>query len=195
MQTQEFDIIDDCKKFLIKISEEIIEENLRENDFTIISDKNSDILKIKGDDKILNLKKFVVDEMGYSLNIDSTNPNYSYFIKDNYFHIFIELPGGGEIDDNIKIISGYYIFIFEGKKEGDIEIEKDKDNFNGKLRYKKSTRKNNKFKLEIKIPNTVIQLESNKPYEESKFEKGVIEYIYKILDFEKGGKERKKKKF
>ena len=191
MQTQEFDIIEDCKNFLIDISEEIIEENLKQEDFTIEPEKNSDILKINGDDKILNLKKFVVDEMGYSLNIDSNIPNYSHYIKDNFFYIFIELPGGGEIEDDIKIITGYYIFLFEGIKKGDIEIENDKNNFNGKLKYKKSTRKNNKFKLKIKIPNTVIQLENNKPYEKPKFEKGVIEYKYKILDF---GKEKEREK-
>ena len=195
METQNFDIINDCKNFLINISEEIIEENLNENDFTLISNNNKEeIFKIKGNDKILNLKKFVVDEMGYTLNFDDNIPKFSYYIKENYFHIFIELPGGGDIEDNIKIVPGFYIFSFEGKKDGDIEIENDKNNgFNGKLKNKKSTRKNNKFKLDIKIPNTVIQLEENKPSEEAKFEKGVVEYKYKILEFGKGERERKKK--
>ena len=68
-----------------------------------------------------------------------------------------------------------------------------KNGFNGKLKNKKSTRKNTKFKLDIKIPNTVIQLEENKPSDDPKFEKGVVEYKYKILEFGKGERERKKK--
>jgi hypothetical protein len=192
METQNFDIINDCKNFLIKISEEIIEENLNDDDFTIISyNNNTELFKIKGKNKILNLKKFVVDEMGYTLNFDDNNPKFSYYIKENYFYIFIELPGGGDIKDDVKIIPGFYIFSFEGKKVGDIEIENDKKNgFKGNLKYKKTTRKNNKFKINIKIPNTVIQLEKNKPSEKPKLEKGVVEYKYKILELEKEEIER-----
>lgn len=180
MQTQEFDIIEDCKNFLIDISEEIIEENLKQEDFTIESGENSDILKIEGDDKILNLKKFVVDEMGYALNNEGNLPKYSHYLKDNLFHIFIELPGGGKIDNKVEIFQGYYLFAFEGIKYGDKEIEKDNDERQPKLLNKKSTRKKDKFKLGIRIPNTAFQLAELKPCEKIKFDKGVIEYVYKI---------------
>ena len=52
------------------------------------------------------------------------------------------------------------------------------------LIWSKSTRKLNKFKFGIKIPNTAFQLENLKP-EKPEEKKGVIEYKYKIKMIEK----------
>ena len=176
-ERQEFPVIEECEKFLIDLSEEIIEENIKDLISNTRIDENTDKIYIKDIDTI-TLKKFVVDEMGYALNNEGNLPKYSHYVKDDKFHIFIELPGGGIINNRVEIFQGYYLFAFEGEKYGDREIEND-NNEKPKLLNKKSTRKREKFKLGIRIPNTVFQLTELKS-SENIFEKGVIEYIYNI---------------
>ena len=181
---QKFPIINECKKFLIQLSEEIIEEKINESSISVEEvDKDNDKIYIKNLENI-TLKKFVIDEMGYTLNDKGSLPKYSYYVKNNYFHIFIELPGGGKIKYYVEPIQGYYLFTFEGHQNGDIEIEEDSKKEKTELICSKSTRKLNKFKFGIKIPNTAFQLEnvtSEKPVQE----KGVIEYKFKIKMIEK----------
>ena len=180
-ERQQFPVIEECQKFLIELSEEILEENIKDKIGVERKDENIDRIYIKELDKI-TLKKFVVDEMGYALNNEGNLPKYSHYVKDNLFHIFIELPGGGKIDNKVEIFQGYYLFAFEGIKNGDIEIENDNNEKQPKLLNKKSTRKKDKFKLGIRIPNTAFQLTDLKPADKPKFDKGVIEYFYKIND-------------
>ena len=180
-ERQQFPVIEECQKFLIELSEEILEENIKDKIGVERKDENIDRIYIKELDKI-TLKKFVVDEMGYALNNEGNLPKYSHYVKDNLFHIFIELPGGGKIDNKVEIFQGYYLFAFEGIKNGDNEIEKDNNEKQPKLLNKKSTRKKDKFKLGIRIPNTAFQLTDLKPADKPKFDKGVIEYFYKIND-------------
>jgi len=69
-----FSIIDDCKQFLVKISEEIMEENPKlENLITIEGDKSDKI--ILKSLKEITLKNFVVDEEGFTFSIDNNIPN------------------------------------------------------------------------------------------------------------------------
>lgn len=183
-----FSILEDCKKFLLNISEEIMEENPQEENIVIEEGDGDDKIILKKLEKI-NLKKFIVDEMGYTLNNDSNIPKYSYYIntEDKSLYINIELPGGGSITPKINIISGFYIFIFEGVKKGDLAIEEDKKNQISKLLLKKNLRKSNKFKLEIKIPNSVMQIkvedgkELSDSGEFSNDNKGVFTFKYKVL--------------
>ena len=180
-ERQQFPVIEECQKFLIELSEEILEENIKDKIGVERIDEDTDKIYIKELKKI-TLKKFVVDEMGYALNNEGNLPKYSHYVKDNLFHIFIELPGGGKIDNKVEIFQGYYLFAFEGIKNGDIEIENDNNEKQPKLLNKKSTRKKDKFKLGIRIPNTAFQLTVLKPADKPKFDKGVIEYFYKIND-------------
>ena len=100
-----FSIIEDCKDFLVKISEEIMEGNpKRENLLTVEGKEEERKKEGQNFDKIIltnmkeiTLKKFVVDEMGYTLNNDSNTPKYSYYIDTEKKMLFIniELPGGG----------------------------------------------------------------------------------------------------
>ena len=122
--------------------------------------------------------------MGYTLNDQGGLPKYSYYAKNNIFHVFIELPGGGKIKNSVEPIQGYYLFTFEGHQNGDIEIEEDSKKEKTELICSKSTRKLNKFKFGIKIPNTAFQLENLAP-EKPEEKKGVIEYKYKIKMIEK----------
>ena len=196
-----FSIIDDCKKFFVKISEEIMEGNPKlENLETEEGEKYDKIVlkNLKG----ITLKKFVVDEMGYTLNNDSNTPKYSYYIdtEEKILYINIELPGGGSIEPRVEIVSGYYIFIFEGEKKGDIAIEEDKKKEIGKLIQKKNLRKSNKFKLEIKIPNSVMQIKLEDGEELSDAGdfvdngKGVYSFKYKVLILNQKNEKAKKKK-
>ena len=185
MKTREkFPIIDECKKFLKNLSEEIIEEKINEESIWVEEiDKNNDKIYIKNQQNI-TLKKFVIDEMGYTLNDKGSLPKYSYYVKSDKFHIFIELQGGGKIKNSVETIQGFYLFTFEGTQNGDKEIEEDSKKEKSDLICSKSTRKKNKFKFGIKIPNTAFQLEnmtSEKPVQE----KGVIEYKFKIKIIEK----------
>ncbi len=91
---------------------------------------------------------------------------------------------GGKIKNSVEPIQGYFLFIFEGCQNGDSEIEEDSKKEKTELICSKSTRKLNKFKLGIKIPNTAFQLENLKP-EKPEEKKGVIEYKYKIKMIEK----------
>ena len=62
-----FPIINECKKFLKDLSEEIIEEKINENSISVEEiDDNNDKIYIQNQENI-TLKKFVIDEMGYTL--------------------------------------------------------------------------------------------------------------------------------
>ena len=64
---QKFSIINECKKFLKDLKEEIIEEKINENSISVEEiDDNNDKIYIKNQENI-TLKKFVIDEMGYIL--------------------------------------------------------------------------------------------------------------------------------
>ncbi len=198
---EKFSIIDDCKNFLVKISEEIMEENPRLEKLITVEEEKYDRIVLKDMSKI-TLKKFVVDEMGYTLNNDSNSPKYSYYIniEENILYINIELPGGGSIQPFLEVVSGYYIFIFEGEKKGDIAIEEDKKNEKNKLIMKKNLRKSNKFKLEIKIPNSVIQITLEKGEELADAGdfvdngKGVYTFKYNVVILNQKTEKNKKKK-
>ena len=198
-----FSIIDDCKNFFVKISEEILEGNYKLENLVIEEgDKDKpDKIVLKNMKEII-LKKFVVDEMGYTLNNDSNIPKYSYYIDtdEKVLYINIELPGGGSIEPNVEIVPGYYIFIFQGEKKGDFAIEEDKKRNIGKLIQKKNLRKSNKFKLEMKIPNSIIQikLEDGEDLSDAgEFVdngKGVYSFKYKVLILNQKTEKIKKKK-
>ena len=214
-----FSILDDCIDFLVRISEEIMEENLKRENLHV---KGKEEGKGEGEgeggkkgkeeqnfDKIIlenmkeiTLKKFVVDEMGYTLNNDSNTPKYSYYIdtEKKMFFINIELPGGGSIEPRVEIVSGYYIFIFEGEKKGDCVIEENQKRETSKLLNTKNLRKSNKFKLEIKISNSIMQIkieegeDLNEIYEFEDSKKGVYTFKYKVLILNQKNEKTKKKK-
>ena len=182
-----------------------MEENLKDSDLETKEGEKEDQILLKNC-KSITLKKFIVDEMGYTLNNDSSLPKYSYYIKTNendeennkYLYINIELPGGGKLDKHIDVVPGFFIFIFLGEKNGDKVIEEDKKNEKSTLIMKKNCRKNNKFKLEIKIPNTTIQLKMNKNEdlddlgEISNDGKGVYTFKYKVILINKSTEKKKK---
>ena len=193
-----FSIIDDCKQFVVKMAEEIMEENPKIDNLITIEEEKCDKIVLKNI-KEINLKKFVIDEMGYTLNNDSSEPKYSYYInkEDKMFYVNIELPGGGSITPDIEIGGGNYFFIYEGVKKGDEIIENDSKCETKKLLRTKNLRKSNKFKLVIQIPCSDIQIKLNEGEELSEAGenshdgKGVYTFKYKVIIL--GDKKDKKK--
>ena len=191
-----FPILEDCKEFLIKMSEEIIEHESSpkiENLITKEEEKDDKII-LKGCKEII-LKKFVIDEMGYALNDMNNEPKYSYYIntEDKIFYVNIELPGGGTIIDHIEIGGANYYFTYEGTKNGDNIIENDKISESKKLIKVKNLRKNNNFKIVIQVPCSDMQIvqDLDDDADFSDDGKGVYTFKYKIKIL--GDKKEKKK--
>ena len=196
-----FSIIDDCKEFFVKISEEIMEENPKIENLIVTENQKYDKIVLKNL-KEITLKNFVVDEVGYTFNNDINEPKYSHYInpEDKTFYINIELPGGGEIEPNVTVKGNSYYFIFEGVKKGDEVLEADKKNEVSKLINKKNLRKNNRFKLIITIPCSVMQLkledgeELGDVGECTNDGKGVYTFKYKVIIVNQKSERKKKKK-
>ena len=197
----EFSILDDCKDFLEKISEEIIEENIKKENLITVEGEKCDKIILKGLNDI-TLKKFVVDEVGYTFNNDVNEPKYSYYInpEEKIFYINIELPGGGQIEPDLTVTGNYYCFTFKSKKKGDLVLEEDTKNEVRKLLNSKNCRKSNNFNLTIKVPCSVMQIkldegeELNDAGEMSNDGKGVCIFKYKIILVNQKNEKKKKKK-
>ena len=173
-ERQIFPVIEECKKFIFKFSQENFEENIINEDSIELKyiDENTDKLYINNM-SIIKLKKLVIDEFG-NIDIDNGyNPEYSYYILDDLFYINIEFPGGGDVDIEIKELKNYQLFIINGKLKEDQKI----NNNTNKIEYKYSTRKNFNFNLLIKIPNNLIYIYDLVANE---YNKGLITYKYKI---------------
>ena len=201
---QYFEILEDSREFLFKISEEILENKLSKDDIEIKIDKETEKLIVKNH-KEMQLKKFIVDEMGITKN-DGNTAKYSYYIDTHKSKLIvnIELPGGGFINAP-KIIptQGYYSFRFEGEQKGElIPKYKSSDNEKGKnenyeeldldnmssIILSKNLRKKHPIHIEFKISYPVMQLkyESVEPkYTVEVTNKGVIIYIFDIILFNK----------
>ena len=194
-----FPILDDCREFIIKMSEEIMEDIPKMEENLIIKEEGENDKIILKDTNEINLKKFVIDEMGYALNDMNNEPKYSYYIntEDKMFYVNIELPGGGTMIPKIEIGGPYYYFTYEGTKKGDEIIENDKKSESKKLLRIKNLRKNNNFKIVIQVPCSEMQiiLENGEDLEEagecSNDGKGVYTFKYKIKVL--GDKKEKKK--
>jgi len=194
-----FPVIDDCKQFLVKMSEEIMKETPTIKDLTTIENENYDRIVLKNI-KEINLKKFVIDEMGYTLYNDTYCPKYSYYInkEEKMFYVNIELPGGGKVIPKIEIKVSNYYFIYEGIKNGDELVENDKNSETKKLIAMKNLRERKKFKIVIPIPCSIMQLkiENDEDLDDlgevSNDGKGVYTWKYKVIIV--GDKKEKKYK-
>ena len=176
---QNFPVIEECKKFLYQFSQKNFEESIVNEDSIELKyiNKNTDKIVINNL-KEIKLKKLIIDEIGNTIIYNGIIPDYSYYILDDYLYINIELASGGVIN-NIKYINkqNFYLFTINGKKKGEEKIG-EKTNI---IEYKHSTRKSYDFNLYIEIPNNSIIIEG---LYDTKFDKGVITYIYNIKKIE-----------
>ena len=193
-----FPILENSKEFLLKISEQIMENKLSENDVDIMEENQIYKLKVKNH-KEIKLKRFVVDEMGITKN-DENTIKYSYYVdREKYkFIINFELPGGGKINKpTITSIQGYYSFRFEGEINGELSPkyedseneqkeyeELSKENL-GKIVFSKNLRKKHPIRIDFKVSQQEFQLEYDKvkklKYDRENTKKGIIMYIFDII--------------
>ena len=195
-ERQKFPIIDECKKFFVGNFEEIIEEDLHIENLKIIEGDKEDRIVLQNLEKI-TLKKLVTNEIGFTFNNFNDSIKYSYYINkvESMFYVNIELPGGGKIMPKIKLANGFYYFIYEGIKNGDLILEEDKKSGQNKLiKFKpKQERKTIKFKEQIKISTSEMLLIVNGKDLEHCGEppintKGVYTFKYQVLILNKSDK-------
>ena len=211
---QKFEILEDSKKFLLLISEQIMENKLSENDIEIIQDKEPEKLIIKNHEEI-KLKKFIVDEMGITKNAGNTT-KYSHYIdtEKSKFVVNFELPGGGTFDEPmISTIQGYYSFRFEGEQNGELapkynvseQEEKEEQKYEelseekiGKIILSKNLRKKHPILIDFKVSTQVMQIKygsDNLPeYTVESTTNGIIIFIFNIILINKSNENKNKKK-
>ena len=213
---QTFEILENSKEFLLEISEEIMENKLSEQDIEITIDRESQVEKlIVKNNKEIQLKKFVVDEMGITKN-DGNTPKFSYYIntQKSKLVVNIEIPGGGTFDDpKVVSIQGYYSFRFEGEQNGELvpqyknngieEKEEDKDyeeldeEKQKNIILAKNLRKKHPIHLNFKISNQIMQLQyiDNGPkFTVESTKKGIIIFLFDIVLLNQNSGEKKAKK-
>ena len=212
---QTFEILENSKEFLLEISEEIMENKLSSNDIEIISDKETQTEKlIIKNHKEIQLKKFIVDEMGVTKN-DANSAKYSYYIdaERSKFIVNFELPGGGSFDPPIVTpIQGYYFFKFEGEQNGELspnytdseqeekvdqkyeELSKEQLD---KILLSKNLRKRHPIHINFKISNQVIQIkydsDKSPEYTVEITKNGIVIFIFDIILFNKSSEKKHKK--
>ena len=199
---QKFDILEESREFLYKISGDILEKKLSKDDIEIILDKETGTERlIAKNHNEIKLNKLIVDELGMIKN-DINKTKYSYYIDTlkSKFVVNIELPGGGLINElKIKPMQSYYSFRFEGEQKGELMPkyknsddkeekdqnyeELDKDNMTSII-LPKNLRQKHPFHIGFKISFQVMQIkyDSNGPkYTVEDTNKGVIIYIFDII--------------
>ena len=203
MTRKKFSVIDDCKEFLMKISEDIMENKIEEKNLVIIGDEKSDKIILQNTNEI-NLKSYAVNEVGLSFRNDSNEPKYSCYvdIKKKKLYVNIELPGGGRINKKFNSQRGFNEFTFDGEKYGDKVLENDEKNETKQFEKIINKRKNTKFKFSIEIPYGLITVkpeDEDDPEEagvfvESENNIGIITIAYDVILMNQKKKKIKDKK-
>ena len=188
-----FSIIEDCKEFLIKIAEEIMEESIKKENLITEEGEKYDKIILKNT-KEINLKSYAVNEVGFTFRNDSDEPKYSCYIdiSANKLYVHIELPGGGKNITKIsEIKQGFNILTFEGEKSGDRNLDEEEKNETKKLYKISNKRKTNKFKIHIEIPTALVTIIPEKPQQplkagkfikdEEKYGKGILSVEYNVI--------------
>ena len=189
---------------------------MKEEDVEIITDKETetDKLMIKNHNEI-QIKKFIVDEMGITKN-DGNTAKYSYYIdvEKSKFIVNIELPGGGSIDPPIiNVIQGNYSFRFEGEQNGELSPkykesksdEKEKQKYEelnqeklDKILLSKNLRKKHPIHINFKISSQVFQLkydsDDEPEYTTEISGNGIIFFIFDIILVNKSTEKKIKRK-
>ena len=187
-----FSLIEDCKEFLVEIAEDIMEESIKKEDLITISEEKYDVILLKNVNEI-NLKSYVINEIGLASRNDSNEPKHSCYIdkKLNKLYVNIELPGGGKPHKKLTVEGNFYLFTFYGEKYGDKSIEEDDQNQVKQLKKIVNKRESTKYKFHIKIPLAEIYVKpgegkelknaGKRLKEKEKENKGVLTYEYDIM--------------
>ena len=167
------DIIKTIKERYIKVSQDIIEKNEKDENITIdnFDSTNPKLIKLKNENEI-TLKRCLIDEIGFSnFKANGFEPKYNIFKKDNKLIVRVEAPGNCDLKQKTEIQGEYNIIKLFGEKRKDKEPEKIEDNI-----Y--NLREIGKFNLEIPLKFSDFRLSTNDP--DSKYIKGVYNLEYQL---------------
>ena len=178
-----FSVIEACKKYLIEIGDQYIEEKIELDNF---ENENNDKIKLKNSSKI-SLKKVFIDEIGKTQTNTLDQPRYSYYTEDNgkILVIDIEVPGeGADLKTKVEKDGTYYNFYFIGTKPCDQLVINQKHTVHSQLKNKIDI----KFNFYISIKD--ITLGTNEKGKLNYFEKtnkyGIFKFKYHLNDGDSG---------
>ena len=171
---QGFDIIESVKERFKEVSKDIFENLQGDIEF----ENCLDSIKLKYP-KDLTLKKFFIDELGFSnMRANKFEPKYNYYKTNNQIIIKIEAPGNCSIETNVELNGEYIIIKIRGDKEKDMSVENVENNFyNG--------REFGKFSLDIPFKQDDFYLKNERP--KILKEDGIFILIYQIEKINLGG--------
>ena len=168
-----FDIIETIKERFKAVSNDLFENFQGEVEF----ENCIDSIKLKNP-KELTLKKFFIDELGFSnMRANKFEPNYNYYKTDNEIVIKIEAPGNVSIRSNVELNGKFIIIKIRGDKERDMDLETIENSiYNG--------REFGKFSLDIPLIQDNFYLKNEKPqiYKQD----GIFQLIYQIEEIKLG---------
>lgn len=170
-EKERLNLCESIKNFFISISADILENPLQPNN--IIHENNKIKLTNICNNYEIKLKKFLIDELGLNkFSLHNYDPNYSYYIDNNYLHIICEIPGTIDLKTfkcHANCENGKCIIKIVGEKINDIsESQKNCNKFF-------SNRDFGNFDLEVVIENVNIDIDKGKIYNKNN---GLIEIIY-----------------
>jgi len=171
-----FSVIEECKKFLVEIGEQFIEEIITIDKF---ENENYDKIKLKNSENI-TLKKVFIDEIGITKTNEFDKPRYSYYSDedDKILVVEIEFPGeGAELKTKLDPNDSFYIFHFIGVKPFDQSIIDKKPKIHSQNLKNKSD-----FKFFFAISKKEISIKSNDKgnlnYYEKVYKDGIFRFKY-----------------
>ena len=185
-------IIEEVKNRFVEWSNDLLEDRIDSENIEIIKGENQIEEKIifksteknKENLKIVP-KACISDELG--LNIYRSNgyePAYYFYIEnDEYLVVVLEAPGDVTIEDKYADTSLNEIIVI-GNKEDYLSTKKPISN-NTKV---------GKFKLRIKYRNNIIIADENPVEGQETFDKGILQFKFKLIKKRTGGPNREKRK-
>ena len=170
-----FDIIETIKERYIKVSQDIIEKNDKDENITMDSFDNTDpkLIKLKTKNEII-LKRCLIDEIGFSnFKANGFEPMYNIYKKENKLIVRVETPGNCNIiSSEIYINEEYNVIRIIGEKKKDEEPDKNIINL----------REIGKFTLEIPLKISDYHLFRRKPQKQFLDGVHILEYDLQIED-------------
>ena len=171
-----FSVIEACKKYLVEIADQFIEEKIVLDNF---ESENNDKIKLKDSSKI-SLKKVFVDEIGKTQTNNFDQPRYSYYTTEKDLIIKVELPGkDAQLKTKMQKGEEFYTFFFEGEKPCEEDVLKEEH------KIKKNLKEKYLFKFNLYIPIKDITIGLNDKGKTNFYEKsnkdGIFTFKYHLI--------------
>ena len=171
---QGFNIVETVKERFKQVSKDIIE--IPSDEIVEFVDYPQTLIQLKSP-KILKLKKFFIDELGFqNMKANGFEPKYDYYKTNDVIIVKIEVPGNFTLESSLQYSGEYTIIKINGKKEKDVNSEITNSFFNG--------REFGNFSLDIPVKQEDFVIKNEPPIFFSK--DGIITLCYKIQKIIKG---------